>query len=252
VNDEARADDRIEGRDLQVIGVLLVATFVVILNETVMSTAIPVLQVELGVHPSVGQWLTTIFMLTMAVIIPLNGYLIQRIPTRTLFVLAMSLFTAGTLIAFPAPGFGVLVRPHRAGIRDSPHAAAADDDDDDHDAGATTLASIDAMTPVWMNPRASIVSAVCVSEPVAENRQTNRHPRSDEARQPTDFDDLRGFEDADQMTHRPAFVPPQTPPLVLVGAQTYGRKRTSPLCGLGGIGCACSRSGLVSRCSACA
>ncbi|MFD4181208.1 MFS transporter, partial [Rhodococcus sp. NPDC058514] len=103
------AGDRIERRHLQVIGVLLVATFVVILNETVMTIAIPVLQVELGVPPSVGQWLTTAFMLTMAVIIPLTGYLIQRIPTRTLFTLAMSLFTAGTLIAFAAPGFGVLL-----------------------------------------------------------------------------------------------------------------------------------------------
>lgn len=101
--------DRLERRHLHVIGVLLVATFVVILNETVMSIAIPVLQVELGVAPSVGQWLTTAFMLTMAVIIPLTGYLIQRIQTRSLFVLAMSLFTAGTLLAFVAPGFGVLL-----------------------------------------------------------------------------------------------------------------------------------------------
>lgn len=106
---DTAAGDRIERRHLRVIGVLLVATFVVILNETVMSIAIPVLQVELGVPPSMGQWLTTAFMLTMAVIIPLTGYLIQRIPTRSLFILAMSLFTAGTLIAFAAPGFGVLL-----------------------------------------------------------------------------------------------------------------------------------------------
>lgn len=106
---EGATESRLERRHLQVIGVLLVATFVVILNETVMSIAIPVLQVELGVAPSIGQWLTTAFMLTMAVIIPLTGFLIQRIPTRTLFMLAMSLFTAGTLLAFVAPGFGVLL-----------------------------------------------------------------------------------------------------------------------------------------------
>ncbi len=92
-----------------VIGVLLVSSFVVILNETVMSIAIPVLQVALDVPPSVGQWLTTAFMLTMAVIIPLTGFFIQRVPTRSLYVLAMSLFTAGTLLAFAAPGFEVLL-----------------------------------------------------------------------------------------------------------------------------------------------
>ncbi|MGJ9412630.1 DHA2 family efflux MFS transporter permease subunit [Aeromicrobium sp. CF4.19] len=92
-----------------VIGVLLVSSFVVILNETVMSVAIPVLQDELGVPPSTGQWLTTAFLLTMGVVIPLTGFLIQRIPTRLLYVMAMSLFTAGTVLAFMAPGFGTLL-----------------------------------------------------------------------------------------------------------------------------------------------
>jgi len=64
------ATDRLAREHVLVIGLLLVATFVVILNETVISVAIPVLQEQLGVPPSVGQWLTTVFMLTMAVVIP--------------------------------------------------------------------------------------------------------------------------------------------------------------------------------------
>nr|WP_238559009.1 MDR family MFS transporter [Rhodococcus rhodnii] len=96
-------------RHLLLIGVLLVASFVVILNETVMSVAIPVLQNDLGVEPAVGQWLTTGFMLTMAIVIPTTGFLLKRIRTRTLFVAAMSLFSAGTLIAFLAPGFEILL-----------------------------------------------------------------------------------------------------------------------------------------------
>ncbi|NMO02317.1 multidrug efflux MFS transporter [Gordonia sp. TBRC 11910] len=100
---------RLSRSDLTVIGTLLVASFVVILNETVMSVAIPVLQDSLGVLPSVGQWLTTAFMLTMAVVIPLTGYLIQRFGTRAMFVAAMTLFTLGTVIAAVAPGFGVLL-----------------------------------------------------------------------------------------------------------------------------------------------
>ncbi|WP_245596636.1 MDR family MFS transporter [Nocardioides alkalitolerans] len=103
------AADALDRRDVVVIAVLLVASFVVILNETVMSVAIPVLQVELDIAPSVGQWLTTAFLLTMGVVIPLTGYLIQRLGTRPLFGLAMSLFTAGTAIAFVAPGFEVLL-----------------------------------------------------------------------------------------------------------------------------------------------
>lgn len=91
------------------IGTLIVSAFVVVLNETVMSVAIPVLQEDLGVPPSTGQWLTTAFLLTMGTVIPLTGFLIQRVPTRALYVAAMSLFTTGTVVAFMAPGFGVLL-----------------------------------------------------------------------------------------------------------------------------------------------
>ncbi|GAA1341350.1 DHA2 family efflux MFS transporter permease subunit [Saccharothrix algeriensis] len=95
--------------DRTVIGVLLVATFVVILNETIMGVALPVLLEELHVTASVGQWLTAGFLLTMSVVIPVTGYLIQRVPTRVLFGVAMSLFSAGTLLAALAPGFPVLM-----------------------------------------------------------------------------------------------------------------------------------------------
>ncbi len=99
----------LSSRDRTVIGVLLVATFVVILNETIMSVALPVLMTDLQVTPSTGQWLTAGFLLTMAVVIPVTGYLIKRVPTRALYGTAMGLFSAGTLLAAVAPGFGVLL-----------------------------------------------------------------------------------------------------------------------------------------------
>ncbi|MAU80503.1 MULTISPECIES: MDR family MFS transporter [Gordonia] len=104
-----RRADALSRPDLLLITVLLVATFVVILNETVMTIAIPVLQRDLDVPPSVGQWLTTAFMLTMAVVIPLTGFLIQRVGARTLFIVAMSAFSIGTVVAGLAPGFEILL-----------------------------------------------------------------------------------------------------------------------------------------------
>ena len=96
-------------RDRTVIAVLLISTFVVILNETIMSVALPVLLTDLKVEASVGQWLTAGFLLTMSVVIPITGFLIRRVPTRRLYGVAMTLFSAGTLIAALAPGFGVLL-----------------------------------------------------------------------------------------------------------------------------------------------
>ncbi|WP_308283122.1 DHA2 family efflux MFS transporter permease subunit [Pseudonocardia nigra] len=96
-------------RDRTVIAVLLVSTFVVILNETIMSVALPVLLVDLQVEASVGQWLTAGFLLTMSVVIPITGFLIRRVPTRKLYGIAMTLFSAGTLIAALSPGFSILL-----------------------------------------------------------------------------------------------------------------------------------------------
>jgi len=53
--------------------------------------------------------LTTGFRLTMAVVIPVTGYLMQRFPTRQIYLLAMSLFVTGTLLAAIAPGFPILL-----------------------------------------------------------------------------------------------------------------------------------------------
>ncbi|WP_017555988.1 MDR family MFS transporter [Nocardiopsis baichengensis] len=92
-----------------VIGLLVASAFVVILNETIMSVAMPRLMVDLDITAATAQWLTTAFMLTMAAVIPMTGRLLERYTTRTLFIAAMSLFSAGTLLAAAAPGFGALL-----------------------------------------------------------------------------------------------------------------------------------------------
>jgi MFS transporter, DHA2 family, lincomycin resistance protein len=96
-------------RNNRVIWLLLAASFVVILNETVMAVAIPHLKVDLGIDSLAAQWLTTAFMLTMAVVIPITGYLLQRFNTRPIFITSLSLFSLGTFVAAMAPGFGVLL-----------------------------------------------------------------------------------------------------------------------------------------------
>ncbi|MEO8223053.1 MAG: DHA2 family efflux MFS transporter permease subunit [Specibacter sp.] len=101
--------ERLSARDRTTITVLLVSAFVVILNETIMNVALPRLMHEFDVSASAIQWLATAFMLTMAVVIPATGYLLTRFPIKTVFILAMGLFSAGTLLAGLAPGFEVLL-----------------------------------------------------------------------------------------------------------------------------------------------
>ncbi len=86
-----------------VIALLVFSAFVMILNETIMSVALPVLIVDLDIPARTAQWLTSGFLLTMAVVIPMSGSLLQRFPVRAIFVASMSLFCAGTLVAALAP-----------------------------------------------------------------------------------------------------------------------------------------------------
>lgn len=91
------------------IGILSVAAFVVILNETIMSVALPRLMDEFNITEATVQWVTTAFMLTMAVVIPTTGWILTRFHLRNVYVASMLIFTAGTLVAALAPTFLMLV-----------------------------------------------------------------------------------------------------------------------------------------------
>src|SRR5689334_15611964 len=92
-----------------VIRLLVLATFVVILNETIMINAIPRLMDALHITEQTAQWLSTAFMLTMAAVIPITGWFLQRVTTRRAYTVAMGLFLVGTALAAVAPTFEVLL-----------------------------------------------------------------------------------------------------------------------------------------------
>ena len=101
--------DRLPPRTVRLLGVLMVGAFVVILNETAMNVALATIMDDLRVNERTAQWLTTGFMLTMAVVIPTTGWLLRRFSTRAAFTLAMSLFALGTAICAVAFAFPLLL-----------------------------------------------------------------------------------------------------------------------------------------------
>ncbi|SEP80046.1 MFS transporter, DHA2 family, lincomycin resistance protein [Lentzea xinjiangensis] len=92
-----------------VVRLLVLATFVVILNETLMINAIPRLMESLHVTEHAAQWVSTAFMLTMAAVIPITGWFLQRVTTRQGYTIAMGVFLAGTALCAVAPSFTVLL-----------------------------------------------------------------------------------------------------------------------------------------------
>lgn len=92
-----------------VIATLVITAFVMILNETILSVAFPALMQDLDINEVTVQWLSTGFMLTLAIVIPTTGFLLNRLSTRTVFITAMLFFLVGTALAALAPSFGVLM-----------------------------------------------------------------------------------------------------------------------------------------------
>ncbi|MDF1508464.1 DHA2 family efflux MFS transporter permease subunit [Robertmurraya sp. DFI.2.37] len=88
---------------------LLAGSFIAILNQTLMITAIPPIMEEMGITANTAQWLTTVFMLVNGIMIPISAFLLERFSTRQLFITAMSVFAAGTFVAAIAPNFPMLL-----------------------------------------------------------------------------------------------------------------------------------------------
>jgi len=97
------------GKTPLVIKLLVAATFVVILNETIMINAVPRLMTDFNIDERTSQWISSIFMLTMAAVIPVTGWLLQRVSTRSAYAVAMVTFSIGTLLGAVAPNFEVLL-----------------------------------------------------------------------------------------------------------------------------------------------
>ncbi len=83
--------------------------FLAILNQTLLNVAMPHLMTEFGVSATTIQWLTTGYMLVNGVLIPLSAFLITRFGQRSLFLVAMFCFTAGTLVCGIAPNFSTML-----------------------------------------------------------------------------------------------------------------------------------------------
>jgi len=92
-----------------IVAVLIAGAFLAILNQTLLATAIPHIMNDLHLTENTAQWLTTIFMLVNGVMIPITAFLMETFTTRRLFLMAMSIFAAGTLFCAIAPNFPLLM-----------------------------------------------------------------------------------------------------------------------------------------------
>ena len=92
-----------------VVVVILTAAFLFTFSQFLLITAYPTIMDEFHLNATQVQWLTTAFLLTTIVFIPMTGYLSNTFTAKTLVVFSLFCLLVGTIIGGLAPTFNVLV-----------------------------------------------------------------------------------------------------------------------------------------------
>lgn len=92
-----------------VIGVLVFSALVATFNETILNVSLLLIADDLSVSSATVQWLITGYMLVTSVMVPVTAFLYQSVPTKKLYIVAMSIIFIGTAGCFAAPVFPVLL-----------------------------------------------------------------------------------------------------------------------------------------------
>lgn len=100
---------RLDGKLIFSIIAAGILSFTGVVIETAMNVTFPSLMKEFSVSTSLVQWITTGYLLVLAVVIPLSGYLKERFPMKKLFLTAAGLFLLGTLLGAWSPDFLLLL-----------------------------------------------------------------------------------------------------------------------------------------------
>ena len=106
--------DKIDGAVLKIAGVVVLGAIMSILDITVVNVALPDLQTTFTgegnpLPYSTVAWTVTAYTLALATVIPLTGWAADRFGTKRLYMLALLLFTAGSLLCAAATSINMLI-----------------------------------------------------------------------------------------------------------------------------------------------
>ncbi len=103
------SEEKISAKVIRAIVGAGMLSFCGVVVETAMNITFPTLMKEFNINTSTVQWMTTIYLLVVASVVPLSAYLKRSFKTKSVFLAANLLFILGVLIDAIAPSFALLL-----------------------------------------------------------------------------------------------------------------------------------------------
>ena len=94
---------------MKVLLAMIFGMFIAILNQTLLNVALPKINTDFNISANTGQWLMTGFMLVNGILIPISAFLFNKYSYRKLFLVAMALFTIGSLVCGVSGSFTIMM-----------------------------------------------------------------------------------------------------------------------------------------------
>lgn len=107
--DERTSPDRLDAGLIRIAGVCVLAVMMTVLDTTVVAVAQRTFVLQFASTQAVVAWTMTGYTLTLATVIPVAGWAADRFGTKRLFMVAVIMFTAGSLLCSMAPSITLLI-----------------------------------------------------------------------------------------------------------------------------------------------
>lgn len=102
-------ETKISRKSFLAIATIATLTFIGVLTETSMNVTFPALMKTYGVNMNTVQWVTTGYLLTVALLMITSAFLKRRFKNVQLFTAAAILYIIGDLMCIFAPNFWMLL-----------------------------------------------------------------------------------------------------------------------------------------------
>ena len=89
--------------------ILIFASAVTITSQSIVTTSLPYYMQDFSVSSATVQWIYSVFLLVMGVMIPPTAYITKRFKIKTILTTSLILFIIGSLLCFLSTSFEILI-----------------------------------------------------------------------------------------------------------------------------------------------